>query len=143
MKKSTLSNVLLISILVLSLIALGLLSNIANTQWSSYTISYNYLQSLAPSESIQYVGAQETVSSVYSSALQSTFILVFCALIAIASAVLLILLNRGGFAELKARMAQRKERVQADKTSRAELRKAKKIAKLEKQIEDLSTTEKK
>ncbi len=137
MKKIAVFNVSLAVILILSLISFGLLSNTAATQWSSYRISYDYLQSLTPSESVQYIGAQETVNSVYSAALQTTFILIFCVLIAAASVVLLVLINRGGFAELKVRMAQRKELAQADKASRAESRKAEKIAKLEQELETL------
>ena len=132
MKKTVIFDVLLSAFLVLSLIAFGLQVKVTNDCWLSVQTTYKIIETTGHAELYQ-----DALNSSYEHALSLTFSLIFCALSAVISAVLLVVVNRGGFAELKARMAQRKERVQADKTSRAELRKTEKIAALEKELEEL------
>ena len=137
MKKSTIINVLLIAFLAFSLIAFGLQVKNTNAYWLNIQFYYDMIE-----ESEHDAMWQEALNTSYEYAWSLTFSLVFCALSAIASAVLLVLINRGGFAELKARAAQRKEQAAIEKASRTEARKVKKIAKLEQKIKDLSDTEK-
>ena len=137
MKKSTIINVLLIAFLAFSLIAFGLQVKNTNAYWLNIQFYYDMIE-----ESEHDAMWQEALNTSYEYAWSLTFSLVFCALSAIASAVLLVLTNRGGFAELKARAAQRKEQAAIEKASRTEARKVKKIAKLEQKIKDLSDTEK-
>ena len=136
MKKTVLFDVLLSAFLIFSLIAFGLQVKITDAYWSNVEMYHELIEGTGTTGAY-YSMYLEGLNISYEYALSLTFSLIFCALSAVASAVLLILLNRGGFAGLKARMAQRKERVQANKASRAELRKTEKIAALEKELEEL------
>lgn len=137
MKKVIFIDVLLIATFISCIISIGLSANITNNYWESYGYYFEYLQSLTPSESVEYIGAQMTVDSIYSSALQATFSLLFSFLAALTSITCFLLFNKGRKSEIKTMVMGQKEQAQSTKASRAESRKAAKIAKLEQELETL------
>lgn len=124
-------NFLLTAIFISSLASFILIMIFCVDYWDGYFFVKD-LYNTSPTEEIL-----SEMQTWFDFSMKFTFSCVFSFVAIIACTIIFIVVNRGGFAELKVRMAQRKELAQADKASRAESRKAAKIAKLEQELETL------